>query len=99
MTRSAWRVATLAVLVFAVTVIAFLPAFQGQFLNWDDEENFLRNEDFRGLGQPQLRWMFSTSLMGHYSPLTWLSLGANYAMGGMDPRGYLAGNVFLHAAA
>ncbi len=97
MTRSAWRVAALAVLVFAVTVIAFLPAFQGQFLNWDDEENFLRNEDFRGLGRPQLRWMFSTSLMGHYIPVTWLSLGANYAVGGMDPRGYLAVNVFLHA--
>ena len=64
-TRSAWRVAALAVLVAAVTVIAFLPAVQGQFLNWDDEENFLRNEDFRGLGLPQLRWMFSTSLMGH----------------------------------
>ena len=99
MTRSAWRVAALAVLVAAVTVIAFLPAFQGQFLNWDDEENFLRNEDFRGLGLPQLRWIFSTSLMGHYIPLTWLSLSANYALGGMDPRGYLAGNVFLHAVA
>jgi len=97
--RPAWAVTGLVVLVFAVTAIAFLPALQGQFLNWDDEENFLRSDGFRGLGLPQLRWMFSTSLMGHYIPLTWLSLGVNYAVGGMQPRGYLAGNVLLHAAA
>lgn len=88
----------LAALVFAVTALTFLPALDGQFLNWDDEENFLRNEGFRGLGPSQLRWMFSTSLMGHYIPLTWLSLGVNYALGGLQPRGYLAGNVLLHAA-
>jgi tetratricopeptide (TPR) repeat protein len=86
-------------LVCAATVITFLPALDGQFLNWDDEENFLRNEGFRGLGLPQLRWMFSTSLMGHYIPLTWLSLGVNYVTGGLEPRGYLAGNVLLHAGA
>jgi hypothetical protein len=85
--------------VVAVTVIAFSPALHGQFLNWDDEENFLRNEGFRGLGPPQLRWMFSTVLMGHYIPLTWLSLGVNYTLGGMEPRGYLVGNVLLHASA
>ena len=95
----AWLVVVLAALVFAVTAITFLPALDGHFLNWDDEENFLRNEGFRGLGRPQLRWMFSTSLMGHYIPLTWLSLGVNYAVGGLEPRSYLAGNVLLHAAA
>ncbi len=41
--------------VFVVTALAFLPALDGQFLNWDDEENFLRNEGFRGLGLQQLR--------------------------------------------
>jgi protein O-mannosyl-transferase len=97
--RPAWTVTALAVLVFVVTVITFLPALQGQFLNWDDEENFLRNEGFRGLGFPQLRWMFSTPLMGHYIPLTWLSLGVNYALNGLQPRGYLAVNILLHAAA
>jgi protein O-mannosyl-transferase len=97
--RPAWTVTALAVLVFVVTVITFLPALQGQFLNWDDEENFLRNEGFRGLGLPQLRWMFSTTLMGHYIPLTWLSLGVNYALDGLQPRGYLAVNILLHAAA
>jgi len=97
--RLSLLVRVLPCLVFAVTVVTFLPALDGQFLNWDDEENFLRNEGFRGLGLPQLRWMFSTSLMGHYIPVTWLSFGVNYVVGGMEPRGYLAGNVLLHAAA
>ncbi|MBI2525709.1 MAG: hypothetical protein HYV93_06970 [Candidatus Rokubacteria bacterium] len=42
--------------------------------------------------------MFTTTLMGHYIPLTWLSLGVNYALGGMDPWGYHLGNLLLHAA-
>src|ERR1700730_17251004 len=97
--RLSLLVRVLPYLVFAVTVITFLPALDGQFLNWDDEENFLRNEGFRGLGRPQLLWMLSAALMGHYIPLTWLSFGVNYVLGGMQPRGYLAGNVLLHATA
>lgn len=98
MPRRRWLTLCLAAVVAVVTVVAFVPALDGQFLNWDDEENFLRNEGFRGLGPPQLRWMLSTSLMGHYIPLTWLSLGINYVIGGMQPRGYLVGNVLLHTA-
>ena len=83
--------------VAAAAVLPFLPAIDGEFLNWDDEENFLRNQGFRGLGWAQLRWMFSTTLLGHWIPLTWLSFGLNYALGGMNPWGYHLGNILLHA--
>jgi protein O-mannosyl-transferase len=95
--RSSRLVVVLTLLVGAVTVLSFWPALDGQFLNWDDDENFLRNEGYRGLGPAQLRWMLTTTLMGHYIPLTWLSLGLNYALGGLRPRGYLAGSLLLHA--
>jgi len=36
--------------------------------------------------------------MGHYIPLTWLTLALNYMVGGMNPWGYHAVNVALHAA-
>ncbi len=36
--------------------------------------------------------------MGHYIPVTWLSFGLNYALGGMNPWGYHLGNLLLHAA-
>lgn len=86
------------VAVAAAAVLPFLPALHGDFLNWDDEENFVRNHGFKGLGWAQLRWMLSTTLMGHWIPLTWLSFGLNYAFGGMDPWGYHLGNMLLHAA-
>jgi protein O-mannosyl-transferase len=85
------------VLVFLVTVAAFLPALQGQFLNWDDSTLFTRNLEYRGLGAAQLRWMFTTTLAGHYIPLTWLTLGLNYRLGGMNPWGYHLLALLLHA--
>jgi protein O-mannosyl-transferase len=88
----------IALLLAVVSAVPFVPSLDGEFLNWDDDYNFVRNEDFRGLGWPQIRWMFTTTLMGHYIPLTWLSLGLNYMLGGMSPWGYHLGNILLHSA-
>jgi Flp pilus assembly protein TadD len=85
-------------LVFLITGAVFLPALRGEFLNWDDSVNFVANPHYRGLGWPQIRWMLGTTLMGHYIPVTWLSFGLNYALGGMNPWGYHLGNLLLHAA-
>jgi Flp pilus assembly protein TadD len=84
-------------LVFLVTLVVFLPALRGQFLNWDDSTLFTKNLDYRGLGALQLRWMFTTTLAGHYIPLTWLTLGLNYVLGGMNPWGYHLLALLLHA--
>ena len=77
---------------------AFLPALQNGFVNWDDDKNFLENPHYRGLGWTQLRWMFTTFHEGHYQPLSWLTLGVDYVVWGMDPFGYHLTNLFLHAA-
>ena len=87
-----------ALLVSALAIPPFLPTLGGQFLNWDDGINFVTNPGFRGLGWVELRWMATTTLLGHWVPLTWLSLGVNYALGGLDPWGYHLGNLLLHAA-
>ena len=96
--RIRWRRLALLTGLAVLTVVAFLPALDGQFLNWDDEKNLVTNEGYRGLGWAQLRWMLTTTLMGHWIPLTWLTLGVNYVVGGMAPWGYHVGNVLLHAA-
>jgi tetratricopeptide (TPR) repeat protein len=88
----------LPLLVAVLALVAFLPALDAGFVNWDDDRNFLWNPGYRGLGPGELRWMFTATLMGHYIPLTWLSLGLNYALGGMEPWGYHLGNLVLHAA-
>ncbi|HLF47763.1 MAG TPA: hypothetical protein VJA45_00195 [Methylomirabilota bacterium] len=92
------RRAALPILVAAASAAAFLPALDGQFLNWDDSVNFLGNPGYRGLGWPQVRWMFTSALMGHYIPLTWLTLAANYVLGGMNPWGYHLVSILFHAA-
>jgi Flp pilus assembly protein TadD len=82
----------------AVTILVFAPLLGGGFLNWDDDRALVANESVRGVGPAQLRWMFTTTLLGHYAPLAWLSFGLTYAMAGLAPWAYRAGNVALHAA-
>jgi len=85
------------VIVALVTVAAFLPALRGEFLFWDDDKNFLHNQHYRGFGSTHLGWMWTTFLLGHYIPLTWMSLGLDYLLWGMNPVGYHLTNVLLHA--
>ena len=69
-----WETGLLLVLL---TVAAFLPTLANEFVDWDDDQNFLGNLSYRGLGWPQVTWMFTAYHMGHYIPLTWLSFGLN----------------------
>jgi Flp pilus assembly protein TadD len=80
-----------------MSVVPFLPALEAGFVNWDDDTNFLNNPNYRGLGVAQLQWMFTTFLMGHYIPLTWMTLGLDYVLWGMNPAGYHLTNLLLHA--
>ncbi len=67
------------------------------FVDLDDFELLVNNEKWRGFGADQIRWMFSTTMFGHYQPLTWLSYALNFEAGGMEPSGYHLVNVLLHA--
>jgi tetratricopeptide (TPR) repeat protein len=78
--------------------IAFFPVLGAEFVNWDDNVNFLRNPFYRGLWPSNLRWMFTTPHMGHYQPLAWVTLGLDYVLWGMNPAGYHLTNLLLHAA-
>jgi hypothetical protein len=59
--------------------------------------NFTGNPHYRGLGLANLRWMLTTALGGHWTPLTWLTLGLDYVLWDMDPFGYHLVNVLVHA--
>ncbi|MFI5324659.1 MAG: tetratricopeptide repeat protein [Candidatus Rokuibacteriota bacterium] len=85
-------------LTAALTLLVFLPTLEATFVNWDDETSFLTNPAYRGLGWAQIRWMVTTTYLGHWSPLAWMTWGLNYVTGGLDPWGYHLGNLLLHAA-
>src|SRR6266513_1469745 len=94
-----WGPGLVSILIAVVTFAAFLPTLQNQFVNWDDPYNFLHNPHYRGLGWSQLRWMWTAAFyMGHWIPLTWMTLGLDYLLWGMNPFGYHLTSLVLHVA-
>jgi hypothetical protein len=68
----------LAGFILLLTFVAFLPALQNSFVNWEDHHNLIENQNYRGLGWPNIRWMFTTFHHTLYRPLTWLSFAVDY---------------------
>lgn len=95
---STWLSWLLPLVIFLLTVVAFFPVLQNGFVNWDDDRNLIENPNYRGLGWTQLRWMFTTFHMTLYRPLTWVTLGFDYVLWGMNPFGYHLTSLLLHAA-
>src|SRR5438094_3698081 len=92
-----WLSWLVPVVIALITCAAFLPTLQNQFVNLDDNDNFLDNPHYRGLAWTHLRWMWTTH-QGHYIPLTWMTLGLDYLLWGMNPVGYHLTSLLLHAA-
>jgi hypothetical protein len=93
MIRKPWMAFALAGLI---TFAAFLPSLGGGFV-WDDDGNLVDNPSYRGLAPANLEWMFTHFRLGHYQPLSWVTLGLDYSVWGMNPLGYHLTNVVLHA--
>jgi hypothetical protein len=84
-------------LVALATLLVFLPSIGNDFVNRDDDRNFLDNPNYRGLGLTEVRWAFNAFVLGHYHPLTWLSSSIDYVLWGMNPTGYHFTNVVIYA--
>src|SRR5262249_30661037 len=84
--------------VAAVTVVAFSPVFRNSFVQWDDLHVIVGNPSYRGLGWSEISWMFTTFYMSLYRPLAWVTLAGDYVVWGMNPAGYHATSLLLHAA-
>jgi len=97
-TRVGWGLLIAAAAVAVAVFVAYWPCLDAAFVDWDDDKNILENPSFRGLRPHNLRWMFTTTYMGPYQPLSWLTLGIDHAVWGLNPRGYHLTNNLLHAA-
>jgi tetratricopeptide (TPR) repeat protein len=87
------------VAVAIITFVCFLPALGAGFLNWDDGRNFTENPHYRGFTAENIQWMFTTCHMGHYIPITWMTLALDYELWGMNPFGYHFSSMVFHALA
>ncbi len=98
-TESSWPSAReLAVIAGVVTIsfLAFLPALDAELLDWDDNLTVTDNPRLDDDWQSFVPWAFSTFFMGHYQPLSWLSLRFDTMVFERHPAGYHLTNVLLH---
>jgi len=87
-----------ALLVGLLTLAVFSPTLLNGWVEWDDQVNFGDNPHYRGLGWRHLVWMLTVNWNGHWTPLSWLTLGLDYVLWGMNPFGYHLANLLWHAA-
>jgi tetratricopeptide (TPR) repeat protein len=92
---STWTFALL--LLAAATAAAFLPVLGNGFV-WDDGANVVHNPHLEKLDSDLVRWAFTGFRLGHYQPLTWLSLALDRAVWGPRAAGVHLTSLLLHVA-
>lgn len=85
-----------AIVLAILAVIPFAPTLGNAFVNWGDEAELVHNPNYRGFTAQHLAWMFTANHMGHYQPLTWLTLAMDHEIWGMDVVGYRIQTLVWH---
>lgn len=81
---------------FLLTFIVYLPVFNNDFVNWDDPFFVQKNPHIFRINSANLKWMWTSSYMGNWIPMSWLSLAVDYQWGGLNPQVYHCTNLVLH---
>jgi len=88
------RALIFAVVLAAVTILAFRPAWHGGFL-WDDDDYVINNELLTAPDGWQRIW-FSLDSPSQYFPLTYSTFRIEHALWGLNTTGYHWVNLLLH---
>jgi tetratricopeptide (TPR) repeat protein len=88
------RALIFAVVLAAVTIFAYRPAWHGGFL-WDDDAYIINNELLTTLHGWQRIW-FSLDSPSQYFPLTYSTFRIEHALWGLNTTGYHWVNLLLH---
>lgn len=87
----------IAAFLLLTAIAVYWPAVNHEFINYDDPEYVTGNAHVRtGFTYENIRWAFTTTLMGNWNPVTWLSHMADSEIYGLDPRGHHLTNIILH---
>jgi tetratricopeptide (TPR) repeat protein len=78
------------------TLAAFWPVLRNGFVNWDDPTVLVDNPHLGSAGV--VSWAFSTTLIGHYQPLSWLVWSAAKSLFGLSPAAFHALGLAVHIA-
>lgn len=87
----------LLLIAAALAIAAYASSVGGGFINWDDPDYVEANSELnRPLGS-FIPWAFTSYRCSNWHPLTWLTYKLDHSVWGLDPRGYRATNLALHA--
>lgn len=84
--------------ILLVTAVAYLPALQGEFTNWDDQIYVTANPMVTDFGPDKVNDLFTQQVGGNIHPLTMVSLILNYEVSGLEPFSYHLINLLFHLA-
>ena len=87
--------AALALLLVAITLVAYVPAMRGGFV-WDDDDYVTENGNLRSVAGLQRIW-FEIGAVPQYYPLVHTTFWIEYHLWGLRPLGFHLTNVLLHA--
>src|SRR5215467_12048842 len=88
------RALIFAVVLTAITILAYRPAWHGGFL-WDDDDYIIKNELLTARDGWQRIW-FSLDSPSQYFPLTYSTFRIEHALWGLNTTGYHWVNLLLH---
>ncbi len=83
-------------IALALTIIAFLPAFTNDFVNWDDDYNLANNNNTALLNWDNIVNIFTQPVIGNYNPLPILTFAIERKFFGLSPFIYHFDNIILH---
>jgi protein O-mannosyl-transferase len=88
-----WKCYTALGLIILISIIAYLPVFHNNLLDWDDQ-GYIKNNLL--VHSFNVKGIFSQYVMGNYHPFTMLTFAAEYHLFGLNAAGYHAVNLLLH---
>jgi protein O-mannosyl-transferase len=93
---SCWRIWLFIVLLVALVILAYQPAWHGGFL-WDDDA-YVTNNDLLTARDGLRRIWFSFDSPSQYFPLVYTTFRIERALWGLNPTGFHLVNILLHTA-
>jgi len=88
-----------ALLLAVISLLAYLPALQNNFVNYDDPGYVTENPVVQnGLTPAGIQWAFIGWHASNWHPLTWLSHMADCGLFRLNPAGHHFVNLLFHSA-
>ena len=88
------RIVLIVILIFTFSM--FYPSVRYDYVNWDDDVNVTINPNVQQLNKESVRNMFTSTVIGGYTPLTTLTFALEVNQWGFNPKVHHLNNIILH---